>query len=61
MSSIEKISLESKTNTKSTSSSNDYNHKCDECHNYFRKCKCHRRMYESCCLLLKIMIIIIIK
>ena len=67
MSSIQKISLESKTKSKSksksSSSSKNYkssNHKCEECRNYFGRCRCHRRMYKTCCLLLKILIIIII-
>jgi len=57
MSSIQKSSVESKTNSISDST---LIHKCELCNNYFRKCKCYRNMYNNYCLFLKMIIIIII-
>ncbi len=57
MSSIQKTSLDSKTDSKPT---NLTNHQCELCHNYFGKCKCYRNMFKNCCLLLKIMIMLIV-
>lgn len=63
MFSIEKNPLDLKQNASKVESSNVYNkkdHKCTNCHNYYRRCKCNRMMFNDCNRILKVIMVLII-